>query len=146
MRPKFPILTMFILAFSSISCSAERPAQLKEAKAQTVSAEELRAVYKESQKAFADQYVGKRLIVTGRADEITSQIIYQKGKWDIVLTGKDADINDPPWISCRVPEEFIAAFAPVKIGDQVTVEGICRRVTKSTIMLEDCKLKMPERP
>jgi hypothetical protein len=133
-------LTTFVAIFV-MSCARQQPSLSQIPTVQAVSADQLRSEHKKDRQSFAEHYLTKKLSVTGKVHGITGQTNYPKGTWEIVLTSKDPDPNDFPWIACRVPDERVSDFATIWLGDQVTIEGTCDKCTRSGIILKDCKLK-----
>ena len=105
-----------------------------------VSAEQIRKDFQEDLQQATRRYVGRILIVTGMVHGLPGSLENPEREWEIVLTGKDADPNEFPWISCRVPWQRKASFSSVGIADTVTIQGVCYNATNVAVRVKECKL------
>ena len=83
---------------------------------------------------------GTPLIVSGVVIGIEGPALYTKGPYDVILTGKDENPGEFPWITCKVVKEYVASSGPIKPDDVVTVRGFCFVVREEGVWLTDCTL------
>ena len=130
----FCIAYFWVIPTVRYAINASKPAR-------RVSAEQLRQEIREDVKETQSNYPpGTPLIVSGVVIGIEGPALYTKGPYDVILTGKDENPGEFPWITCKVVKEYVASSGPIKPDDVVTVRGFCFVVREEGVWLTDCTL------
>ncbi len=93
-----------------------------------LTARELAEAYRDSSIPADDRYLWKYLEITGTVDRVT------------VTFGVPGLSLDSESVTCLFPRTARGALARLRVGQSVTVRGVCNGSTLFTPTLDDCTL------